>query len=115
MPFPEGPWGSYIRMAPISLPNDGVVRVDSLIGNKFTGDHFRPPFELTQVDGTFTPAMGSTLAHITFTEKYNGVDYEYDADILEYLPKFFVTINGRRRALAPAGLPDDDWVGTHTT
>jgi hypothetical protein len=106
-------------MAPILFPNDGVVRINPLNANgDFTGEHFRPPFQLTKLTRVdFTPATDVNPAHITFTETYDGSDYEYDADILQFGNRF-VTINGRRRTLASAGLPalpDDDWVGTHTT
>lgn len=115
MPFPDGPWSSYIRMAPASFPNDGVFVIDPLTSPPdFVGVHYRPPFDLTPIHGEFTPATGGRPAHITFTETYNGVNYEYDADVIEFKSGFFVTFNGKRRTLAPSAA-DEDWTGTHTT
>lgn len=117
MPFPDGPWGSYIRMAPVSAPNDGVVRINTPNANgDFDGEHFRPPFELTPISqGQYTPATGGNLAHITFRETYNGVTYEYDADIIMFRTNLFVTFDGRRRQVPAGTAADDEWVGTHTT
>jgi hypothetical protein len=115
MPFPEGPWSSYVRMAPISFPNDGVFFVNPPNGEGvFTGIHHRPPFDNTTIEGRFTPATGGDLDHITFTETYNGVTYKYDADIIKFRTTFFVTFNGKRSIAGPAAA-DEDWAGTHTT
>jgi hypothetical protein len=103
-------------VAPISFPNDGVFFINPPnAAGDFTGTHYRPPFDNTPIEGRFTPATGGQPAHITFTETYSGVTYTYAADIIEFKPTFFVTFNGKRRAAAPAGTTDDDWVGTHTT
>jgi len=115
MALPEGFWSSYIRVAPASFPNDGVfVIVEPISPPDFDGFHYRPPFEKTPIHGQFTEATADQPAHIKFTEKYNGVTYEYDADIITFKPNFFVTFKGTRRTVVPV-VADEDWAGTHTT
>jgi len=115
MPFPDGPWSSYIRMAPSSFPNDGVFFVNPPDNTgEFVGIHHRPPFDNTTIAGHFRPATDSTLAHINFTETFKEVSYEYDADIIQFNTTYFVTFRGKRTIRGQAAA-DDDWAGTHTT
>ena len=117
MPFPDGPWSSYLNTAPASLPNDGVFFINPPnASGDFTGTHHRSPFSNTAIEGHFTEATASTLAHIRFTERVNTTTFTYDADVIEFKPTFFVTLRGFRNAAGtPATTVDDEWVGTHTT
>lgn len=117
MAYPDGLWFSYVRSAPSPFPNDGVVIINPLSGDDFTGSHYRPPFEKTTlIEGHFTQAATTGAAdHIMFTETYNGVTYEYESDIFQLSPDYYVTINGKRRVVGPVNATSDDWVGTHTT
>lgn len=115
MAFPDGLWLSFVKMVPGPFPNDGVVIINPLdASNDFDGYHHRPP-DTTPIEGHFTPASGGRPDHITFTETYNSVTYEYDADIIQFTPNFFVTTNGKRTPVSPGSATTDDWVGTHTT
>lgn len=113
MPYPDGLWLSFIRSAPSPFPDDGVVIINPLNGQDFTGYHYRPP-DTTPIEGKFTPATGDAADHIEFAETYNGVTYEYYADIFQLTPNYYVTNNGKRRTTVPVAV-EEDWVGTHTT